>query len=223
MNGMGSLRVENLRWSWPGFELRADFEVRPGERILLSGRSGSGKTSLLRILSGLEPASGDASGRILLGGQEIQGWAPERRKIGLVFQDQGLLSAWDAVDNATLGWKVRGVSRTERESRIFPILEAWGLRESVSTPVTRWSGGEKQRLALIRAWVWKPALILQDEPFSALDVETQSRVMTQLLAWHQESPVPLIHVSHDESEGAPWVTGRIILKESGSVRSFVRE
>ncbi len=223
MNGLGSLRVENLRWSWPGFELRADFEVRPGERLLLSGRSGSGKTSLLRILSGLEPAWGEASGRILLGDQEIHPWAPERRQIGMVFQDQGLLSAWDAVDNATLGWKVRGVSRPERESRILPVLEAWGLRHAVSTPVTRWSGGEKQRLALIRAWVWKPSLILQDEPFSALDTETRGRVVTQLQAWHRESAVPLIHVSHDEAEGAPWITGRIVLKESGSVRSFVRE
>lgn len=221
-----ALRVEGLIKRWPDFELRADFTVGLGERAVLLGRSGSGKTSLFRILAGLDPLAAPAdAGRIFLGSRELTRLAPEERHIGVVFQEQALFPTLDVVDNATFGWMVRGMKRKEREREVTSWLEKVGLGAQVRTPVDKLSGGERQRLALVRAWVWKPQAILLDEPFSALDLERRESVRRTLLELHALWPVPLVLVTHDEADAQELATCRIRLSEEsgGITRNFVRE
>lgn len=219
------LRVQQIRKSWPGFELRADFEVSPGERVAILGRSGSGKTSLLRILAGLEPLGRKATGRIWLGNEDLTELPPEKRQIGVVFQEQALFPALDLVDNATFGLLVRGVGRADRQRQVEPWLQRVGLMAHLRTPVDRLSGGERQRLAWVRALVWKPRLLLLDEPFSALDPELRGSLRRQLLEVHALWPVPLLLVTHDEADAQALATGRIaVVEESGGItRAFSRE
>jgi putative spermidine/putrescine transport system ATP-binding protein len=220
------LRVQGLRKSWGAFELRADFEVGPGERAVLLGRSGSGKSSLLRVLAGLEPWDPAAdSGQIWLGEQELTHCSPEQRQIGVVFQDQALFPALDLIDNASFGLMMRGVSRLERQKQAEPWLDRVGLLRQIGTPVDRLSGGERQRLAFVRAWVWNPRLLLLDEPFSALDPGLRGVLRRELLELHALWPVPLLLVTHDEADAEELGTFRIRLHEEsdGITRQFRRE
>src|SRR5574337_626403 len=113
MKDESGLRVERLRERIEAFTLDADFVVAPGERLALTGPSGCGKTTLLRILSGLLPMEGD--GRVFLAGREITRLRPDRRRIGVVFQEQALFPALNVLENAIFGLRMHGVARAEAE------------------------------------------------------------------------------------------------------------
>ena len=162
------LKVEGLVHEVGDFTLHADFSVARGERAALIGRSGSGKTSLLRVLAGLEAPR---SGRIWLGESEITREPAAARQVGLVFQDAALFPALSVLENAIFGLRVRGVSRSSAREQGLEWLDRVGMRAMGDLPVTRLSGGECQRVAFIRALIWRPRLVLLDEPFSALDTE----------------------------------------------------
>ncbi len=198
-----------------GLELRADFAVAGGERAALLGSSGSGKTTLLRLLAGLDRAD---SGRILLDGREITALAPEKRDIGVIFQEQALFPALDVLDNVTFGLRMRGVQAGEREAQGMEWLERVGLASKARSNVNVLSGGERQRVAFARAVSWKPRALLLDEPFSALDPSLRSALRQELLRLHSLWPVPLLLVTHDEADVAELATRRLRIDVQGEKR-----
>ncbi len=195
------LRVENLSKSLGGFRIEANFTLKVGEIAALLGKSGSGKTTLLRIIAGLESLSAPQDqGQIYLGNQEITNFAPQKREIGFVFQDQALFSGFNVIENVTFGLRMRGVPRKVRDELARSWLDKVGLKSRILSPVDQLSGGEKQRVAWVRALIWKPKLLLLDEPFSALDREMKMILRNELRELHRLWPVPLLWVTHDEGD-----------------------
>lgn len=214
-----------LRRRIGSFVLAADFQLEPGERVALVGRSGIGKTSLLRCIAGLDSDEvSDEGGAIYLGSQEITDIPPQERGIGYIFQEQALFSSLNVLDNVTFGLRMRGVSRAERERLAMPWLERLGLEGHIHERVERLSGGESQRVAWIRALIWKPRLLLLDEPFSAMDRELRLSLQRELIALHPEWPVPLLFVTHDEADLQNFATTQLHwVEESSGVRRILRD
>ncbi len=218
---IGDLVVEDVKKRVGDFSLEANFEVKKGDRVGLVGRSGCGKTTLLRLIAGLEGFDGPGDqGRILLGGRDISDFSPQKRDVGFVFQEQALFPDLDVFENVTFGLKVRGVSLVERQKEGKAWLARVGLADKMQTGIGNLSGGEAQRVALIRALIWKPKVLLLDEPFSALDRPLRKSLADEILKLHDVWTVPLILVSHDDEDLMNLATRKLEFKESegGKVR-----
>ena len=218
---IGDLVVEDVKKRVGDFSLEANFEVKKGDRVGLVGRSGCGKTTLLRLIAGLEGFDGPGDqGRILLGGRDISDFSPQKRDVGFVFQEQALFPDLDVFENVTFGLKVRGVSLVERQKEGNAWLARVGLADKMQTGIGNLSGGEAQRVALIRALIWKPKVLLLDEPFSALDRPLRKSLADEILKLHDVWTVPLILVSHDDEDLMNLATRKLEFKESegGKVR-----
>ena len=190
----------------PGFTLEANFDLTAGERAALTGPSGVGKTTLLRMIAGLEPTD---QGQIFLGDQDISQMPPEARQMGYVFQDFALFESLGVLENITFGLKVRGQSKRERDEIAQPWLELLKLKSLAQAPIYQLSGGEKQRVAFARALIWKPKLLLLDEPFSAVDAELRGILRESLLEAHRLWPVVMLLVTHDEADAQALATRRL--------------
>jgi ABC-type sulfate/molybdate transport systems ATPase subunit len=221
-----SLIVRGLRKTIADFVLTAEFEVRGGERAALISRSGMGKTSLLRIIAGLEEFEG--AGGIALGTEDLTRLPVQKRGIGYVFQDQALFPALNVFENVVFGLRMAGVPHAERETRGMEWLNRIGLKHRARVSVGTLSGGEAQRVALARAWITQPRVLLLDEPFSSLDLESRQELRNVLRELHESWPVPLLLVSHDPSDLDALATVRLELRdeeraEKGHlIRSVVR-
>jgi putative spermidine/putrescine transport system ATP-binding protein len=215
-----SLNLRAFRKRLPLLELRADFEVGPGERVVLAGASGAGKTSVFRFLAGLDRG---AEGSIILDGREVTGLVPERREIALVFQEPIVFPALSVIENAAFGLRVRGSSESDRRAQVEPWLRRVGLGGKAEADPEQLSGGEKQRLALVRALVWRPRALLLDEPFSALDPALRQELGSVLLELHQSLTIPLLLVTHDPEEARRLGTRQLecqILSEAPRVHAW---
>lgn len=189
--------------------------AEPGEVLCLLGPSGSGKTTLLRIAAGIERQS---SGRLLLNDREIAGPTahipPERRGIGLMFQDFALFPHLTIVDNVRFG--LTALSRTDGRREAMAALERVGLAHHAMGYPHLLSGGEQQRVALARALAPRPAVLLMDEPFSGLDSRLKDSVRAETLAILREARATAIVVTHDAEE-AMRMGDRIALLRAGSL------
>jgi ABC-type sulfate/molybdate transport systems ATPase subunit len=219
MTDAKGLMIEGVRKKWPHLTLEAGFQLGPHERLALVGRSGMGKSSLLRLIAGLEKKD---RGRIVLDENDISNLPPEKREIGFLFQDGALFGAMNVIENVAFGLKMRGVARSEREALAEQWLERVGLRKRAKASVEQLSGGERQRVALARALIISPRLLLLDEPFTGLDMALKKDLISQLLELHQERPVPLIMVTHDESDIALTATGELRMREADGVCKVFR-
>jgi iron(III) transport system ATP-binding protein len=199
----------------PDSETLADVSLvaEPGEVLCLLGPSGSGKTTLLRIAAGIEPQT---TGRVLLNGSEIAGPSvflpPEKRSIGLVFQDFALFPHMTILDNVRFGLTELSRDEARREARI--ALSRVGLEGYAGSYPHVLSGGEQQRVALARALAPRPAVLLMDEPFSGLDSRLKDSVRAETLAILRESRATAIVVTHDAEE-AMRMGDRIALLKDG--------
>jgi iron(III) transport system ATP-binding protein len=188
--------------------------IQPAEVIGLLGQSGCGKTSLLRLAAGIEQPTG---GRILLDGREVSGLAfvpPEKRGIGLMFQDYALFPHMSVKQNVLFG--LRGLSRAEAEAAALRALARVGLEAHADTPPGLLSGGEQQRVALARSVAPRPGILLMDEPFSNLDRRLRDTVREDTIAILRETGATTIIVTHDPEE-AMRVADRIVLMHKGRV------
>lgn len=183
--------------------------------------SGFGKSTLVRGLSGISEPEEKVSGSFKILNEELLGLPPQKRNIGVVFQEQNLFSHLNAFENAAFGLKVRGKSHKECEALLKPWFERFGLIGKESQPITDLSGGERQRIAILRALIWKPQLLILDEPFQGLDFEMSTRVLGELKAWVSKEKVSVIWISHQLEEDTSFV--RVTLRAGGTQHARVIE
>jgi iron(III) transport system ATP-binding protein len=192
--------------------------AEPGEVLCLLGPSGSGKTTLLRIAAGIESQT---SGRLLLNDREIAGPSvflpPEKRSIGLVFQDFALFPHLTIIDNVRFG--LTALSREEGRREAMIALSRVGLEQYAASYPHVLSGGEQQRVALARALAPRPAVLLMDEPFSGLDSRLKDTVRAETLAILRQSRATAIVVTHDAEEAMRMGDRIALLKDGKLVQS----
>jgi ABC-type Fe3+/spermidine/putrescine transport system ATPase subunit len=176
-----------------GFSL----SVPRGSFTTLLGPSGCGKTTLLRIIAGFFEPDG---GRVKIGGKDQRGIPPEKRNIGMVFQDYALFPHMSARENLAYGLRIRKLDGPAREREIARIAEVLGLEDLLERYPGELSGGQQQRLALGRAVILKPYLLLMDEPLSNLDAKLRLRVRTELKDIQRRLGITTIYVTHDQEE-----------------------
>ncbi len=211
------LTFENIRHSYHGKETikGVSLTAEPGEVLCLLGPSGSGKTTLLRIAAGIETQS---HGRLLLNGQEIAGPGlyvpPEKRGIGLMFQDFALFPHMTILDNVRFGLTALPKDEAVAEARL--ALERVGLSRYADNYPHALSGGEQQRVALARALAPRPGVLLMDEPFSGLDSRLKDTIRADTLAILRETRATAIVVTHDAEE-AMRMADRIALLRDGQL------
>jgi ABC-type polar amino acid transport system ATPase subunit len=214
------LETHGLRKKYGDVEVLhgVDFSVRPGERIVIMGSSGSGKSTFIRCLNGLERTTG---GEIIYRGQNLASlgeseWRPVRRSMGMVFQDYSLFPHFSALRNLTFApIREKVFRREEATERAFALLDRVGLRHKADAYPAQLSGGQQQRIAIARALMMQPDIMLFDEPTSALDPETVGEVLT-IIADLTANGLTSITVTH-ETGFARRCADRIVFMDAGVV------
>jgi len=191
-------------------------EIGAGEFLTLLGASGSGKTTLLRIIGGLITPS---SGRIALGGRDITHLAPERRDIGFVFQNYALFPHLTVAENVAFSLAVRGIDRAETTRRVTEALDLVGLSGLAGRYPGQLSGGQQQRVALARAIVFRPGMLLLDEPLGALDRQLRQQLAVELRGLQRRSGITMIYVTHDQEEAFTMST-QVAVMHNGAIRQM---
>lgn len=171
--------------------------VPSGSITAVLGPSGSGKSTLLSTVAGIIPA---LQGTIEVGGRDITVLPIQQRGVGIVFQEPLLFPHRNVIGNIAYGLRRHGASRVDADARARELLAWVGLAGLESRPVHRLSGGQAQRIALARALAPEPAVMLLDEPFSALDVELRSRLVDEVGALLRDRGCASLYVTHDPAE-----------------------
>jgi NitT/TauT family transport system ATP-binding protein len=174
--------------------LDVSFSVNEGEIVALTGTSGCGKTTTLRVLMGLEKQT---SGIVEVSGKQVNGPGYDR---GMIFQHAELLPWRTALENVEFGLEVKGVPPVERKELAQYYLELVGLKDAMNHRPTQLSGGMKQRVGIARALAIDPDVLLMDEPFGALDAQTRETLQDELLKIHEQTKKTMIFVTHDLDE-----------------------
>lgn len=190
-----------------------DLDVEPAEILAVLGASGSGKSTLLATLAGVIPALG---GTILVDGDDITNAPIHRRGVGLIFQEPLLFAHLDVGDNVAYGLRRHGVPRPEARRRAAELVDWLGLAGYERRPVAELSGGQAQRVALARALAPRPAVLLLDEPFSALDQDLRQRLAADVAAMLRKERVGALHVTHDAVEAASIADRVVTMDELGT-------
>ena len=172
-------------------------DVARGEVVALLGPSGSGKSTLLRVIAGLLVAD---SGTLSLDGRDITEWPSHRRNVGMVFQDEQLFPHLTVAQNIAFGLRMHGVDRSATSARVQELMHLAGLESLTNHDVTKLSGGEAKRVALVRSLAPRPAVLLLDEPLTGLDRELHDRLAIELAALLRATGTTALLVTHDVDE-----------------------
>lgn len=213
------LKINNLYFRYKNSkeDTIKDFnlEIKKGDIVSILGESGSGKSTILRIIAGLEEAY---RGEILIGGNLVyskdQSVEPEKRGIGMVFQDYALFPHMTVAKNIMFGLKK--MDKSQREKRMMEMLKLVNLEEYKDKYPYEISGGQQQRIAIARAIAPSPSLLLLDEPFSNLDANLQSKIRLELKEIIQKANITSIFVTHDK-EDAKVLADKVVVLDKGQI------
>jgi ABC-type sugar transport system ATPase subunit len=193
MINLSGLRVEMQRFALQDINLN----VETGDYFMLVGPTGSGKTLLLETIAGLNKVK---TGGIWIDDREITFIEPEKREIGMVYQDSALFPHLSVAENIAFGLRVRHVDESSIKKKLGEVATLVEIEHLLSRKPGKLSGGEKQKVALARALAIRPHLLLLDEPLSALDPEGREGLQRELKRIHNELNITIIHVTHDFDE-----------------------
>src|SRR5438093_4156339 len=198
---------------------RASLEVERGEIFTLLGPSGCGKTTTLRLVAGLEhPDAGEIAlrGRVVASASRRLFVPPHKRNLGMVFQSYAIWPHMNVFENVAYPLRLRGVKRRTIRDRVTQVLDLVGLGGLERRSATLLSGGQMQRLALCRALVYEPDLLLLDEPFSNLDAKLREQMRVELKVLQRRLGVTVLFVTHDQIEALS-LSDRIAVMQRGRV------
>lgn len=190
-----------------------NLDIEPGQFVSLLGPSGCGKTTTLRMIAGLERAD---SGCILIDGRDISNVPPQRRNIGMVFQQYALFPNLTASENVAFALRVAREPNAVVATRVRELLELVHLEEAADRYPHQLSGGMQQRVALARALAVEPPLLLLDEPLSALDAAIRDELRAELRRLQRQLNLTVVYVTHDQAE-AMALSDQIVVMEKGKV------
>lgn len=193
-----------------------NLSVYENELLTLLGPSGCGKTTILRAVGGFHKID---SGTIILDGMEIQDLSPEKRPTGMVFQSYNLWPHMTIYENMAFGLKLRKVPKDRMRKEIMEMLNMVNMGGSEKKYPSQLSGGQQQRIAIARALVLKPSLLLLDEPFSALDAKIRGQMREELKRIQKEAGITVVFVTHDQEE-AMAISDRIAVLNQGTIEQI---
>src|SRR3982751_6162834 len=173
------------------------FEVAEGEALVLLGASGSGKTTILRIIAGLEQPY---TGKVILHGKDVTELPARERGVGVIFQSYALFPKMTVEKNIGYGLRIRNRRRREIREAVDHLLKLVQLQEHRKKYPSQLSGGQQQRVAIARTLAYKPEVLLFDEPFGALDTQTRVHLRREIRALLKQINVPSIFITHDQEE-----------------------
>ena len=174
-----------------------NFDIAEGETLVLLGASGSGKTTILRIIAGLEQPD---TGRVVLHGRDVTDLPARERGVGVIFQSYALFPRMTVEQNIGYGLRIRRRNRKEIREVVDQLLELVRLKEHRRKYPSQLSGGQQQRVAIARTLAYQPEVVLFDEPFGALDAQTRTRLRSEIRALLSKVNVPAIFITHDQEE-----------------------
>ena len=214
------LKIRSLRKTYgPVVALdSADIDMRAGEFLTLLGPSGSGKTTLLWAVAGLNDPD---RGQIWIDGREATHLPPFQRGIGMVFQNYALFPHMTIAQNIGFPLEMRKMNRADRDKAVARVLDMVKLGHVTDRYPRELSGGQQQRIALARAFVYEPSIILMDEPLGALDKKLRDHLQLEIKHLHQELGVTVMYVTHDQEE-AMVMSDRICLMNDAKIEQIGR-
>jgi len=215
---MNALTVSNLTKEYGALTAVDDvsFSVDDGEFVSILGPSGSGKSTILRMVAGFESPT---TGEIKINDEPVTTLAPFDRDVNMVFQNLALFPHLTCAENVEFGLKQTGVKRDERSRRVEEMLEMVELDGYGDRDPSELSGGEQQRIALARALVNEPEIVLFDEPLASLDRKLRQHMQTELQRIQNETDITFLYVTHDQ-EVALAVSDRMILLNDGEIEQI---
>lgn len=201
-----------------GFTAVEDFnlEVKRGEFVTFLGPSGCGKTTTLRMIAGFEIPT---EGEILLNGKDITKLPPNKRPINTVFQRYALFPHLNIFDNIAFGLKLKKLPKDEIVKKVKHVLEIVDLEGFEHRKVSTLSGGQQQRIAIARALVNEPEILLLDEPLGALDLKMRKEMQLELKNMHEQLGITFIYVTHDQEE-ALTMSDKIVVMSDGEIQQL---
>lgn len=195
---------------------KIELTVSNGEFLTLLGPSGSGKTTLLNLIAGMTSTS---SGQIMINGRDVTNLPPEKRGLGMVFQNYALMPHMTVFENIAFPLQIRKVRKAEIKRRVTEVLEVVRLPHVADRKPKELSGGQQQRISIARCLVYKPDLILMDEPLGALDKKLREQMQLEIRRLHKEFGITMLYVTHDQEEALN-MSDRIILMNGGAVEQL---
>ena len=213
------VRFRGVQKSYDGEQLvvkKLDLEIQRGEFLTLLGPSGSGKTTSLMMLAGFETPT---EGEILLDGKPLHTVAPHKRGIGMVFQNYALFPHMTVARNLAFPLKVRRLSNADIELKVKRALDMVQLGHLAERYPAQLSGGQQQRIALARALVFEPSLVLMDEPLGALDKQLREQMQLEIRRLHRQLGLTVVFVTHDQAE-ALTLSDRVAVFNDGVIQQI---
>ncbi|RZN68281.1 MAG: ABC transporter ATP-binding protein [Candidatus Methanolliviera hydrocarbonicum] len=208
------IEIKNLYKDWGAFSLKEiNLEIKRGEYFVILGPTGAGKTLLLEMIAGFHSPD---KGEIWIDGEDMTTYPPEERNVGFIYQDYSLFPHLNVIGNIRFGPELKGIFKEDIERESNEIMRLLGISHLSHRYPNTLSGGEQQKVAIARAIITRPSVLLLDEPLSALDRRTQDLLREELKWVHQIEELTSVHVTHDQTE-AMILADRIAVMMDGRI------